>query len=318
MMEFAASSVLKLLLLLPLFVIGKRFVSREFSLRYLWLLAGCACIIFALAGPFYRFQYPVRSFLILADVSRSMTVEDMRDDRGMPLSRLAFAKNELRKIVSLLPAGTAIGIGATVTSQWEFEENANIKIFWPVQPIGEEDMGDLYRAFGIVDWWNAWGDKSRWPGFLYSLLWMSEKDYLPRNLSIIVITDGGEKFDTSNEGKVVPVKAEFRKKNIRLTFIGVGGLQPRAVPEFDNEMKKTGKCFMNAQGQCFLSALDENNLKYVAEKFGARYLRIAKSGDLTPVFSDSKNPVFGQKDVRHDISWIFAASSLVFLILFFI
>ncbi|MDO8522888.1 MAG: hypothetical protein Q7S12_01200, partial [bacterium] len=159
-MQFEFADFLYLLLFLPLFLGAKRLISGGFSLKYFFLLAASSCLVLALAGHFQEGAYPVKNFLVLIDVTRSMTIRDMRSATGEKLSRLDFAKKEIADMIAVLPKGTRVGIGATVTSQWAYEQDANIKIFWPIETATEENAGDIYRAIEIVNWWNAWGDKS--------------------------------------------------------------------------------------------------------------------------------------------------------------
>lgn len=322
-MEYIRPEALYLLFLIVPFFLVKLFFVRSLRIwrqwRFIALLLAFASLLIALSAPFYFVSGPSRAFLVLFDISRSMTVDDMRDDRGMPLSRLAFAKNELKNIISGLPAGTAIGIGAAVTAQWEFEANANIKIFWPIQPIKEEKMADIYRALAIADWWNAWGDGSQLLGFVGSLQWLVKEGHIPPRTTVILFSDGGEPIPFDKENSIALAARSLKEKDIRLVFVGVGGSVPRFVPDFDEQLRNTGKCFVNPETQeCFQSALDETNLRNLAAKFSSRYQRLSKSEDLVSVFADKNNPITGEEKVRRDVSWIFALCSFVFLIFSFI
>jgi len=224
-MHFEFADFLYILLLLPLFSGAKFLISDCFSLKYCFLLAGFSFLVFSLAGYFQEGSYQVKNFLILIDVTRSMTTRDMRGENGEKISRLDFAKKEVANMVDILPKGTRIGIGATVTSQYSYTEDANIKIFWPVETVTEENAGDVYRALEIVNWWNAWGDKSEWPPFFISIDWLLKKKRLPANLNIIVITDGGmniteKQTDYTDYNLMLIRRKAFLNEKIRFVFFG--------------------------------------------------------------------------------------------------
>lgn len=319
-MHFEFAGFLYLLLLLPLFLGLRRLISGGLSLKYFFLLAGSSFLVLALAGYFRESSYPVKNFLVLIDVTRSMTIRDMPGANGEKISRLDFAKKEIADIIAVLPKGTRVGIGVTVTSQWEYTQDSNIKIFWPVETVTEENAGDIYRALEIVSWWNAWGDRSEWPPFLSSVEWLLEQKRLPENLNIIVITDGGS--DIAGD-KILTLKKSFLNKKIRFIFLGVGGDKVLPVPEFDEKLRETGKCFVNLSdksGECFKSRLEEKNLQRLAEilEKKASYVRFTGRDDLVRAIADERNLTAGRENMKIDGSNRFLLSALIFLILFFV
>jgi len=108
-----------------------------------------------------------------------------------------------------------------------------------------------------------------------------------------------------------------------LFFLGVGGDKILPVPEFDEKLKETGKCFVDIfdkDRNCFKSRLEEKNLQNLAEILGsqASYRRFTKFQDLADVFADSRNLVAGKEKIRIDQSGRFLITALVFIVLFFI
>ncbi len=318
-MEFVSHYQLYLLLLIPVFIFGKLIISKELQLKYFLLSLSFAFAVFANAAPYYRTQQPMRKLLFLFDISRSVTVTDMMDENGKPVSRLDYAKDKLAKAVPFLPPGTLVGVGATITSFTDYSTDANIKIFWPLQELTEKNTGAFYKALRIVDWWNAWGDKSEWPPFLFSLAWLLENK-LGRDLNIIVISDGGSEIgqDFGSAKVVIDAIAIFKSYGARFIYLGVGGDASGKVPEFGADLKPTGKCFVWSEGKCFQSRLEEDNLRRIAALTGGKYLRLKSPGDFMSVVNNPQNRVFGYANAQVSADGKFLLLALLFLALFIV
>lgn len=318
-MQFNSYFWLNFLLIIPVLILAKWIISREISLKYIYLCLSLGSIIFAIAEPYYEAKISVRKFLFIIDVSRSMTVTDMKDSNGKAVSRLEFAKDMLAKAAPLLPKGVSVGVASTITGSFAFDENANIKIFWPVTALNEKNAGAFYKALKIIDWWNAWGDESQWPPFFASLAWVLD-NLLDKDMNVVVITDGGSEWGNPANAVMIINTAKFTidKARGKLTFFGVGEGMLKAVPDFGDDLKPTGQCFKQKEGTCFMSRIDENNLRKVAELSGGKYFRLRSPADLVSTVSSQNARAAGFETVNQSADKKFLLAALLFVVLFLV
>ena len=92
--------------------------SRAITAAFLLLLCG-------LLLPQVSLPRKTYSYVVVFDITQSMNVEDY-DLNGLPVSRLAFAKEAVRRALRELPCGSRIGWGA-------FAEYRTILLLAPVE-----------------------------------------------------------------------------------------------------------------------------------------------------------------------------------------
>jgi Ca-activated chloride channel homolog len=200
----------------------------------LWTLA-----VLAMAGPRWDYTdvqlfHPGNNLLILLDISRSMQATDA------PPSRLGQAKQEIQDLITLNRA-TRIGLMA-------FASVPHV-----VAPI-TEDMATLRNVLPAIDTDLIELQGSR----LLAALDRAEaiiNGQAPESAkTLLLISDG----DFDEPGLIDRVR-QLARKGIKLLTLGVGTTEGGQVPDGH------GGFLMDRAGQSIISALNESELKQLAE-----------------------------------------------------
>jgi len=183
------------------------------------LLAGAAL---ALAVGFLRPVLPWKRALVdqvvVIDITQSMNVPDQRLN-GQPISRLAFAKHQLRQTLSELPCGSKVG--------WAlFTEHRSFLLFAPVEVCAHLD--ELRSALDGIDNRMAWIGASEVAKGLYSGLSIARQ--LPGKPALVFVTDGHESPPLNPRHRP---RFDLKPGEVAGLVVGVGGLVPTAIPKTD-------------------------------------------------------------------------------------
>lgn len=113
------------------------------------ITAALVLLLVALFLPQVNLPRKAYSYIVVFDITQSMNVEDYDLD-GMPVSRLAFAKEAVRRSLRRLPCGSRIGWGA-------FAEYRTILLLAPVEVCANYNdlLASLDRIDGRMRWANA-------------------------------------------------------------------------------------------------------------------------------------------------------------------
>lgn len=184
------------------------------------LLLGGAAL--ALAAGFLRPLLPWKKALVdqivVLDITQSMNVPDQRLD-GRPVSRLAFAKAQLRQTLSALPCGSKVG--------WAlFTEYRSFLLFAPVEVCAHLD--ELRSTLDGIDNRMAWIGASEVAKGLYSGLGIARQ--LPGKPALVFVTDGHESPPLNPRHRP---RFDLVPGEVPGLVVGVGGLVPTAIPKTD-------------------------------------------------------------------------------------
>ena len=192
--------------------------------RALLLLAALA-----LLATFLSPQWPVQRALpdqvVVLDITQSMNVADQHLD-GQPVSRLDFAKHQLRQALLQLPCGARVGWGV-------FTEYRAFLLFAPVEVCGH--LQELRASLDHIDGRMAWAGNSEVAKGLFSSLGIAAQ--LPGPPALVFVTDGHEapplhpRHRPSYQGKPGEVAG---------LLLGVGGLVPQPIPKRDLDGRPLG------------------------------------------------------------------------------
>lgn len=113
------------------------------------ITAALVLLLLAAFLPQVNLPRKAYSYIVVFDITQSMNVEDYDLD-GMPVSRLAFAKEAVRRSLRRLPCGSRIGWGA-------FAEYRTILLLAPVEVCANYNdlLASLDRIDGRMRWANA-------------------------------------------------------------------------------------------------------------------------------------------------------------------
>ena len=249
------------------------FISRKRQIeRYFILLIMFVFLILALARPqSEKEQESVEikgsEVIILADVSKSMLVEDMNG-----LSRLSVMKKELARLIKLF-SGQRVGLisfsgAATLISPLTLDHSVLILFLESLSTQSHimqgTDFGGAFRA--------AWQAMKR--GSALPLLSSSSR--------VIVVASDGE----DNEQQALNTAKELADQKVRIFTLGFGTKKGGMIPMYDNRGQKTAYK-KDRQGNPVVSRFNEATLKKIARITGGAFYPFSLGGHtIEKVYSD--------------------------------
>jgi mxaL protein len=193
--------------------------SRAISAALMLLLAG-------LLLPQVNLPRKTYSYVVVFDITQSMNVEDY-DLNGLPVSRLAFAKEAVRRALRELPCGSRIGWGA-------FAEYRTILLLAPVEVCA--NYNDLLASLDRIDGRMRWANASEIRKGVYWAM-RAAKDAGGKP-DVLFLTDGQEAPPVVGPG--LPMFDDLKRGEPHGWLVGVGGYTPRRIPRTDDDGKMIG------------------------------------------------------------------------------
>lgn len=193
--------------------------SRTISAALLLLLCG-------LLVPQVNLPRKTYSYVVVFDITQSMNVEDYDLD-GLPVSRLAFAKEAVRRALRELPCGSRIGWGA-------FAEYRTLLLLAPVEVCANYNdlLASLERIDGRMRWANASEIRK---GVYWAMRAAKDAGGKP---DVLFLTDGQEAPPEVGPG--LPLFDDLKPGEPHGWLVGVGGYTPRRIPRTDDDGKMIG------------------------------------------------------------------------------
>lgn len=286
-----------------------------------------ALLTLALIKPEVQLEQPVNNYLLVADVSQSMNAEDEKLN-NQAVSRLAYTRQMMKKIVETSACGTYISVGI-------FASDNVALLITPLEVCANYDV--ITDTISHLEWRMAWKGNSR----LSFAVKAAENIFDSLNVpaQMLFFTDGDEAPRVN-----VTIKQDLTgiQMGKNFVFVGVGDTKKVPVPRFNAANKRVGFWPINdnnnagavgvtyadtsqdepdppvasAEYDQFLSQLEDDYLKSLAGDIKASYIK----GQDTPEFY---NFVQQQKPAAsfvtaYSIRWIYLASALVLILLTFL
>lgn len=289
-----------------------------------------AATLFEPSLPLRRAQIDV---VAVVDITQSMNVEDGRLD-GRTVSRLAFAKATLARLVERLPCGSRVGLGV-------FTEYRSFLLLTPIEVC--EHQKELLGTLALMDGRMAWAGASEVAKAINS--GMVTVKALNGPPALLFLTDGHES---------PPISPRYRptftlaRGEVRGLIAGVGGDEPLPIPKTGPDGRRYGEWRAGevtqvdprtlgrggslggeqmvepdapaavelpgaTPGSEHLSALREGYLRLLAGETGLAYLRLTDAGQLLAALSRPAltREAPGRIDLR---PWLGAAALLGLLL----
>jgi mxaL protein len=285
------------------------------SLRSTWRLPAIAFLLLlaAIFMPPFEVSRATYDYLVVFDITQSMNVEDYELD-GSPVSRLAFAREAVRRTLHELPCGSRVGWGV-------FAEYRTLVLLAPIEVCG--NYNDLLASLDRIDGRMRWGNASEISkGLFWAIRGARDVGGRPR---VLFLTDGQEAPPVDGEG--LPMFDDLKRGDIGGWLIGVGGYTPRPIPRTDADGRPMG--FWHADevvqratqtaGRAstasheHLSEVREPYLRKLAREVGFEYLHL---GSLSSIGEAMLHPRFAeQRSAPADFAWVAALAALVSLVL---
>ena len=272
-------------------------------------------LLLALFLPKFQWPRDTYTWLVFIDITQSMNVEDYELDRK-PISRLAFARQTVRRAIGDLPCGSRVGLGV-------FADYRTLLLLAPIEVCG--NYNDLLVSLNYIDGRMRWRNASEIAkGVSWAIRGARE---IGESANVVFLTDGQEAPPL--RPSVQPIFNDVKPGEIRGWLIGVGGDTPRPIPKTDRYGNSLGywsaeeviqrlgeqadaKASPNRE---HLSALREPYLKAIAQQVGFEYARLSKPSSISEAMRDVR--FSSRKPVSTDLYWIPAAAALLLLALRF-
>lgn len=190
------------------------------------LLAAFICLVLALFKPTIPLKHNIYSYILVADISQSMNVIDMKVD-GKPASRMAYTQRMMHDVIASLPCDTTVSIGL-------FAGVSVAALYTPIEVC--ENFEALQDTIDHLDWRTGWSGNSRIRESLFTLARVIRT--FPDPAQVVYFTDGEE----------APKLHAFNTKNLEdfqggtgWLFVGIGDpSKGTEIPKYDEKNQLIG------------------------------------------------------------------------------
>ena len=188
-------------------------------------LAAFGLLLLALLKPDIQLKQEVHNYLLVADVSQSMNAEDEKLN-NQPISRLAYTRQLMKKIVQTSPCGTYFSVGI-------FASDNVALLITPLEVCTNLDV--ITDSIDHLEWRMAWKGNSRLSFGVRAAA--NTFDSLNVPAQMLFFTDGDEAPRVN-----VTIKQDLSGIQIgkNFVFVGVGGNKKVGVPRFNSANKRVG------------------------------------------------------------------------------
>jgi len=312
-----------------------RLVRSPFAAGSRTIAVALVLLLCAVLLPQVNLSRKTYSYIVVFDITQSMNVEDY-DLNGMPLSRLTFAREAVRRSLRELPCGSRVGWGA-------FAEYRTILLLAPVEVCANYNdlLATLERIDGRMRWANASEIRK---GVYWAMRAAKEVGGKP---DVLFLTDGQEAPPEIGPG--LPMFDDLKRGEPHGWLVGVGGYTPRRIPRTDDDGRMVGYWradevvqlddvvgdeagsspntgnpgtgTQNTPGTSTvssheeLSEVREPHLRALAQDVGFDYMHLTSLESLGAVMQDAR--FARRRRAPTDIGWIPALAALVMLVVRF-
>ena len=279
-------------------------------------------LIIALFKPTIPIKREIYSYLLVADISQSMNVQD-ESINGKPVTRMQYQQYLMHRIIGEMPCGTQVGVGL-------FAGVSVAALYTPIEVC--ENFAAIEDTIDHLDWRTGWSGNSRIRESLATLARLIRS--FPETAQVVYFTDGEE----------TPFLHAFNTRDLTdfqggkdWLFVGVGSEKGTAIPKLDENNQVIGfwsnesfalqpgvaqisesnigvrnDSIASGTSDRFLSKLDEKYLLSVTKEINAKYV----NGDsVQAVLSAMKKQPPARRDkTKFELKWILAGlAGLLFL-----
>lgn len=279
------------------------------------LLSALILLLIALMQPSIPLKRNIYSYILVADISQSMNVADMGSERK-PVTRIAHTQKMMHDVISAMPCGTKVSIGL-------FAGVSVAAMYTPIEVCS--NFAAINDTIDHLDWRSGWSGNSRIRESLPNLARTLRS--FPEPAQVVYFTDGEE----------APKLHVFNTRDLRgfqggddWLLVGIGSDKGTPIPKLDEKNQLigywSGESFAlqpgiaqisesnigtrddnvaSGEGDRFLSRLNEDYLKSLAEEVDANYVRGDK---LQRVLAAMKEQRPARRDIApYKVDWILAA-----------
>lgn len=244
------------------------------------ILAALVLLLAAFVMPRIDVQRETYEYIVVFDITQSMNVTDYELD-GVPVSRLTFAREAVRRALGQLPCGSRIGWGV-------FAEYRSILLLAPVEVCDNYD--DLVASLAQLDGRMRWSNASEITKGVY---WaMRAAKQLESRPNVMFISDGQEAPPLDPDFRL-PLFEDLEPGEVQGWLIGAGGEVPRPIPKSNEEGETIGywrswEVIQQHGHREHLSAVRETHLRALAKQIGFDFRRMSDANALLDAMRDPR------------------------------
>ncbi|WP_089376027.1 vWA domain-containing protein [Methylobacillus rhizosphaerae] len=281
-------------------------------------------LLLAIFKPQVPLKQQVHNYLLLVDVSQSMNAEDMRLN-GKQVSRMAYTRHLMRKLVENSPCGTYFSLGV-------FAAEDVALIFTPLETCANYDV--IVDTIEHLEWRMSWRGNSRISFGVKGAAKVFDSLNAPARL--LFFTDGDEapKVNAINKLRLDDVQI-----GENIVFVGIGGNEDVAIPRYNSSNKWVGYWSSDAKENSagavgityndtsrddpdpvvasadfdrYLSKLESDYLKELAEEIHGQYIL----GEDRPEFYSfvQKQKPVASFVTAYSLRWVYLLLALALII----
>lgn len=286
------------------------------------LAAAFILLVVAMFKPTVPIKRNIYSYIFVVDITQSMNVMD-KTLNGQPVSRMDYTQDMLHRLISSLPCGTNVSIGL-------FAGVSVAALYTPIEVCA--NYAPIQDTIDHLDWRYAWSGNSRIRTSMTTLARLLRS--FPEPAQVVYFTDGEEAprlhaFNTED-------LTNFQGGNGWL-LVGIGSDKGTPIPKLDDKNQLigywSGESFAmqpgiaqiseanigvrddnvaSAEGDRYLSKLDEEYLKKLSKEVNGAYVRGDSLQDVLGAMQEQKP---ARRDTAaFDLNWILASiAGLLFI-----
>jgi len=253
--------------------------------RLLWV--ALALLVIALFAPKVNLPHDTYEYIVFFDITQSMDVQDYEID-GLPVSRLEYARNSVRRALRELPCGSRIGWGA-------FAEYRSLLLLAPVEVCG--NYSDLLASLDRIDGRMRWANASEVGKGAY---WSARTALAEGSKPDVMFISDGQEAPPLIPTEPLSLPDDVQPGQVRGWIIGAGGDTPQRIPRSDADGHRIGYWgatdvvqLRSADGRGILgaehlSALREPHLQQIAARVGYSYARLTDANSIAGAMRDER------------------------------
>lgn len=287
------------------------------------LLSALILLVAALFQPSIPLKRNIYSYILVADISQSMNVEDMGTEDA-PVTRIAHTQKMMHEVISALPCDTKVSIGL-------FAGVSVAAMYTPIEVC--RNFAAINDTIDHLDWRSGWSGNSRIRESMLTLARVLRS--FPEPAQVVYFTDGEE----------APHLHAFNTRNLDTfqggddwLFVGIGSDKGTPIPKLDEKNQLIGYWagdsfamqpgiaqisesnigvrddnVAGGENDRHLSKLDETYLKALATEINAKYVRGSSSQAILSAMAKQKP---AKRDIApYKIDWILASLAGLLLLL---
>jgi mxaL protein len=281
-----------------------------FDSRLLWI--SLALLLVSFFAPQVKLPHGTYEYMVFFDITQSMDVQDYEIE-GIPVSRLDYARESVRRALRDLPCGSRIGWGA-------FAENRSLILLAPVEVCS--NYNDLIASLDEIDGRIRWANASAVGRGVY---WSARTSRAFGSKPDVIFISDGQEAPPLIPNEPISMPDDVQPGQVRGWVIGAGGDTPQRIPRSDADGRRIG--YWSATdviqlrsedgrgilGAEHLSALREPHLQQLAARAGYSYARLTDRDSISAAMRDERFIRRGSAPM--DLYWIPAALALLLLVL---